>query len=338
MTEDPEGAEPRRAAMPRIVAALAAAAGMSLVVYLLLDTARPSSGLIGFTFLLVLPAALCALAAVIADPWAQRSTGFYVALPFWTLLALIAISVVVLREGTICVVILSPLWLISGMAGSLLVRRLRRHAERDRTLCTTLLLVPLVAMQLEPYVPLAENGYAVSRTIVVEAPPARIWPLLRGIPDVRPGEGKWNFSQDVVGLPRPIGARLLRDGLGAERVARWQYGIGFREKITEWQPGRRIGWSFDFGGSQGWHFTDRHLRPDSDYFRVTSGGYTLAPLGPNRTRVTLDTRYLIRTPVNGYSALWGELFLGDVENNLLALIKQRAERPPQAANASASIE
>jgi hypothetical protein len=29
-------------------------------------------------------------------------------------------------------------------------------------------------------------------------------------------------------------------------------------------------------------------------------------------------------PVNGYSALWGKLFLGDVENSLLALIKQRA--------------
>jgi hypothetical protein len=36
------------------------------------------------------------------------------------------------------------------MARSLLVHRLRRNAERDRTLCTTLLLAPLLAMQLEP--------------------------------------------------------------------------------------------------------------------------------------------------------------------------------------------
>jgi hypothetical protein len=40
----------------------------------------------------------------------------------------------------------------------------------------------------------------------------------------------------------------------------------------------------------------------------------------------LDTGYRMRTPVNGYAALWGELFLGDLEGNLLALVKQRAER------------
>lgn len=339
MTDDPEdGAEPRRNVAPRIAAALAAAACLGLVVYMLLEAARPSAGLVSFTFLLVLPAAACALAAFVADPWFERGAGFYLAIPFWTLLGLIAISIVVLREGTICVVILSPLWLISGSIGTIILRETRKRTRRDRTLCTTLLLAPLVAMQIEPMIPLPERSYAVTRTIVVAASPDRIWPLLRGIPDVRPGEGKWNFSQDVVGVPRPVGARLLGEGAGAERVARWQYGIGFRERITEWRPGRRIGWSFDFGGSEGWHFTDRHLRPDSDYFRVTRGGYTLEPLSGGRTRITLDTHYVIRTPVNAYSALWGELFLGDVEDNLLALVKQRAERPLQAAKASASIE
>ena len=40
----------------------------------------------------------------------------------------------------------------------------------------------------------------------------------------------------------------------------------------------------------------------------------------------IDTHYWMRTPVNIYAALWGEFFLGDIENNLLALVKQRAER------------
>ncbi len=66
--------------------------------------------------------------------------------------------------------------------------------------------------------------------------------------------------------------------------------------------------------------------PDSPYFRVTDGGYRMTPLGDDRTQLSLDTRYWMRTPVNSYAALWGELFLGDMENNLLAMIKQRAER------------
>jgi hypothetical protein len=100
MTEDPEGAEPRRSAAPRIVAALAVAACMSVLVYLLLDTARPSSALIGFTFLLVLPAAVRALTGS-SPTVGQAQHGLYVGLPFWTLLGLIAISVAVLREGTV---------------------------------------------------------------------------------------------------------------------------------------------------------------------------------------------------------------------------------------------
>jgi hypothetical protein len=66
--------------------------------------------------------------------------------------------------------------------------------------------------------------------------------------------------------------------------------------------------------------------PDSRYFRVTTGGYRMEPMGGGRTRVTIHTRYWMQTPVNAYSRLWGEVFLGDIEANLLALIRQRAER------------
>jgi hypothetical protein len=187
--------------------------------------------------------------------------------------------------------------------------------------------VPLLVMQIEPYRPPPAVQAVVTRTIVVEAPAERIWPLLRGIPDVHPGEGRWNLSQDVIGVPRPLGARLVGEGVGAERLARWGARVSFREQITEWSPDRRIGWLFIFDDIDGWRFTDRHLTPDSAYFRVTTGGYSLAPLDANRTRVTLETRYWMKTPVNGYAALWGEFFLGDLEGNLLALIKQRAERP-----------
>lgn len=70
--------------------------------------------------------------------------------------------------------------------------------------------------------------------------------------------------------------------------------------------------------------TDRHLLPNTKHFTVMSGGYDLQPLAGGRTRVTLHTTYRASTHVNGYARFWGELFLGDLENNLLATIKQRA--------------
>ncbi|MFC3580214.1 SRPBCC family protein [Sphingomonas hylomeconis] len=326
--EDSTETYQRRPAVLRIALAVAAALSFALGVYFLLEALRPESGLISFSFLLVLPAAVCAFVCYVADPYAERTHGFYLKVPQWLLLVVIIASLFVLREGVICIIMLSPLWILSGLIGAHVTYKLRRrNPDQDgRAYCAALVLLPLLSMQIEPMIPLPVETKTVTRSIVVEASPAQIWPLLRGIPDVRPGEGAWNVSQDVIGIPRPIGARLVGTGIGADRHADWGQRIKFRERITEWQPGRRLGWRFIFDDIAGWGYTDRHLMPDSPYFTVTTGGYTMQPLGANRTRVTLDTSYRIQTPVNLYSELWGQLFLGDLENNLLSLVKQRAER------------
>uniref|UniRef100_B0SX25 Polyketide cyclase/dehydrase n=1 Tax=Caulobacter sp. (strain K31) TaxID=366602 RepID=B0SX25_CAUSK len=326
---DEDGPRPRdyRGAALRIVAAMAVALAFGLGVYALLEATRPTNGLISFSFLLMLPAAISAFVAYVADPWGERRLGAYMMVPVWLLLAVVLVSIFALKEGAVCVIMLAPLWVGSGAAGAAITYHLRRRLRRGRTYCLAMLALPLVVMQVEPHVPLPAAGAVVTRSIIVEAPPERIWPLLRGIPDVRPGEGRWNLSQDVIGVPRPLGARLVGEGVGAERLAKWGTEVSFRERITEWSPGRRIGWRFIFDDVDGWRFTDRHLTPDSAYFRVTTGGYSLTPLGEGRTRLTLETRYWMKTPVNGYSALWGQFFLGDLEGNLLALVKNRAEQP-----------
>ena len=324
------GATPHnaRSTAIRIAAATGAALAFALGCYLLLEAARPDTGLVSFSFLLILPAAVSAFVCYVSDPWGERSLRFYLLMPFWIGSVVVFASLVALHEGVICVLILAPLWLGSGVAGAYLTYRLReRFRERGgTTYCSVLILIPVLAMQVEPHIPLPETQATVTRTAIIDATPQAIWPLLRGIPDVHPGEGQWNISEDVIGIPRPLGAQLFGNGIGAERRANWGDNVRFRERVTDWAPGRRIGWRFIFDDIDGWKFTDRHLMPDSPYFRVTTGGYAMRPLAGGRTEVTINTRYWIKTPVNGYSQLWGELFLGDLENNLLALVKQRAER------------
>jgi len=327
MDEDLERQGPRtwRSGWRRIAGAGAVALVLGLGVYALLEAVRPDGGLISFSFLLVLPAAICAFIAYVADPWAQQPLRAYLLVPVWVLFAVFVVSGAVLREGVICIVMLTPLWLVSGIVGAALAYKARRRSADSRTFCAGMLAAPLAAMLLEPLFPLPQATATVTRSVVIAASPATIWPLLRGIPDVQPGEGAWNLSQDVIGIPRPLGARLVGNGIGADRFADWGRHIRFRERVTEWQAGRRIGWRFLFDDVAGWQFTDRHLMPDSRYFTVTTGGYTLHPLDAGHTRVTIDTTYRMQTPLNGYAALWGELFLGDLETNLLALVRGRAE-------------
>jgi hypothetical protein len=319
----------------RISGACAVAAAFGLGIYLLLNATRPNGGLISFSFLLVLPTAISAFLAYICDPLGVRRLRAYLMVPVWLVLAVVLISALVLHEGVICILILSPLWLGCGLMGAVATYSIRRRLrERGRVYGVGLLALPLLMMQIEPHIPLPVANETVHREILVHASPKQIWPLLRGIPDVRPDEGRWNVSQDIVGIPRPQGARLIGDGIGAVRHAHWGRQVAFDETISRWAPEHAIGWRFIFNGNDGWQFTDRHLRPDSPYFRVLDGGYTMAPAGPGLTRVMLDTRYAIRTPVNGYSRLWGELFLGDLETNLLAIVRDRAERRLNPAAAS----
>ena len=59
--------------------------------------------------------------------------------------------------------------------------------------------------------------------------------------------------------------------------------------------------------------------------KIDSGYYMITPLTDKTTRLTLRTNYIAKTHVNAYAELWGEILLGDIQNNILAIIKQRAE-------------
>ena len=66
----------RRTARIRIAAASIFGLAFALSVYLLIEAVNPS-GLISFTFLLILPAVVTAFVTYVGDPLARRPRGFY---------------------------------------------------------------------------------------------------------------------------------------------------------------------------------------------------------------------------------------------------------------------
>lgn len=321
----PEQSEAGGSAGLRVLAAFAVALAFALAVYALLSVVDPSEGMIGFGFLAVLPAALAAFVCYIADPLGKKGIGSYLMVPVWLVLAVSVLAVVVLPEGVVCILMLAPVWLVSGVAGAALTYVLRTRIARGRHYVSTLALVPLLVMAADPHLPRPEAEVTVGRSIEIAASPEAVWPLLEGAGGIGPEEGIWTVTQSLIGVPRPQSVWLKGQGIRALRKVEWQRGIRFEEVITEWQPLRRIGWDFRFGDHQGWEITDPHLMPDSAYMQIRRGGYSLTPLPGGMVRVRLETTYWMRTPVNGYAALWGELLLGDLEANVLAILKARAE-------------
>lgn len=233
-----------------------------------------------------------------------------------------------LAEGLVCILMALPFWLAAGLGGGLaayLIRRREGQREATRTNVAALLAVPFAFIYAEEASPPEWQERVVMREVIIAASAEEVWPLLVAIPEISPYEGKPTFTHDWAGIPRPSEARLVQRTSGLVREAQWGHDIRFEERITALVPGEAIAWDFAFPDNSVQDYTDRHIAPDGPLLKIASGGYQIEAIGKNRVRLTLRTAYRMRSRLGWYLGWWGEVMLGDVQDNVLAIIKQRAE-------------
>ncbi|WP_369025480.1 hypothetical protein [Qipengyuania sp. RANM35] len=232
-------------------------------------------------------------------------------------------------EGLICVVMVMPVWFLAGLGGGLVALFALRRKEDDdagssRLRSVGLAVLPFLLIYAEEVAPADWEQREVVRSVVIEAEAEKIWPLLVSIPRIGPEEGKGTFTHDWLGVPRPTEARLVERNGERVRLAQWGADARFEEAITSIRPGRSIDWDFTFPDPSLQNKVDRHVSPDGEILKIRSGSYRLEPMPDGRTRVTLATRYAMCSRLDWYFGWWGERMLGDVQNNVLAIIRQRS--------------
>lgn len=253
-------------------------------------------------------------------------------------LGLICYSLVLLGlEGMVCVVMIMPIWFLAGLGGGLVALFvLRRQAAEEDSEGTKiksvgLAVLPFLLIYAESAVPTAWEERTVTRSTIISAPAQSIWPLLVSIPEVDASEGIATFSHDWVGIPRPSEALLVTRRNRQVRLAKWGEDARFEEVVTQIEPGRTMSWDFAFPDPSLQNRVDRHVSPDGDMLKIRTGSYRLETLEDGRTRITLSTIYAMRTRFDWYFGWWGERLLGDVQDNVLAIVKDRSEAADQAA-------
>lgn len=323
--QTPSAQSTRRRLRRGVLSGFALAMIIALSAFLLLSASRAGSAwFASLWFLALLPAVLCALICYIGDPDGTRPARFY----WWVPVALGAIvclaSIFVLHEGVICLVMLSPIWLAAGWLGAFAMRSQRQR--RGRAMESSFLIIPLVAAVIEAQVPIPHETVTLTRSVMVRATPEQVWRYAVSSRDIGAHEGRWTITHNIIGMPRPRASAIDHGGVGAVRTAYWGEHVNFEERITAWEPGRKLGWRFSFTNSSVQDYTDKHISPDGQFLRIDSGDYVLRPISTGVTEVTLTTRYIAKTHVNPYAKLWGELMMGDIQDNVLTIIKDRAER------------
>lgn len=299
---------------------------LSSVFYVLGGT-RSGAGLAGgFTTLFFLPYCLGAIVQFAISPGGNAKTSHFGLVAALLMLAVMVVVGVLLREGVICIVILGVPWWLSALLGAVTVNALhQRFRERAMLHSAGLIILPFAVLLMGPFAPNPTHYFEVSRSVVIDAAPDQIWPHLLALDGLSDDEGVWTIAQDVLAIPRPRSAVVVGAGIGAVRQARWGEQITFEEHVTAWSPGAHLAWRFVFPNDSIARHTDAHIGPDSEFLGIETGSYTLIPLVDGRTRLILTTRYRASSPANHYSAVWGEIILGGIQHNILAVIADRSE-------------
>lgn len=279
----------------------------------------------GWSILFVLPYAMGGLAELAFTSQAKPEAGSGLAAMFTLLLVLVA-GGIFLHEGVMCILMLAPLWLLAALLGSASVSYFRKaFAERNRTNAVVLAMLPFAALMVDARLPPQPDPFTVTRSVTIAATPEAIWPYLLQLDALNTNEGIWNVTQDMLGIPRPTSAIVTGHGVGAVRAARWGDDIRFEEHITTWRENAHLGWTFAFPDDSISRYTDPHIHPDGVTLKIATGSYRLTSLAGGLTELRLETDYIARTPFNLYAAMWGELVLGDIQTNILAVVKARVE-------------
>jgi hypothetical protein len=230
----------------------------------------------------------------------------------------------VLREGTVCIVMALPIFLVLALCGMVLGALVARLDGGKDRLNGFVLVLPLLLGAAEQRVTPAAQELRVQRSVLIHAAPAVVWQLINYPTGIAPRELDGGVAYRI-GVPYPIEARTLQERVGGQRRLLWQRGVRFTENITDWQPMRHIAWTYQFDADS---FPpgslDDHVVIGGRYFTLTDTDYTLTPEG-RATRLTVNVGARVSTTFNWYAGAWARFLVADTATASLGFYQHRAE-------------
>jgi hypothetical protein len=254
-------------------------------------------------------------------PWLRAF--FSPMVPVLLMLALIAVFEV---EGTICIAMALPIFLLLAGIGGCIGLAVRRNTEgKTRAgMISFVVLLPYLASPAEQQLRTPVEIREVTNTVRIAASPEVVWREIKSVPAISPDELPFRFAH-FIGLPRPIEATLSDDRTGGVRIARFERGLRFREIVSAWEPERRLSFSIRAEPAPPTAL-DEHVAVGGPYFDVLDGTYELQAGHDGTTVLKLTSHQRLSTRFNFYAGLWTDLIMSDLQSAITAVIERRCVR------------
>jgi len=278
---------------------------------------RPMS----ITFLALVP---CGMGFATIFPNKRPTLGEAICLPWLGAGIATVVTAVIGWEGAICIAMLTPLMMITTSLGGLLAYLLRRAIRTDAA--ALVLFLPLAAGPIEQRIEAPIDVRRVETSIEIDASADIVWSQIESVPEIRPEEEPFALYR-AMGFPRPLSAVIDRPGVGGVREARFDGGVLFLEKVTVWEPGRRLEFTIDAQEHLIPPTTlDEHVTIGGPYFDVLTGTYEIEARPGGGVVLHLASELRVSTTFNMYAGWWADLVMASIQDHILAIVKARSER------------
>ncbi|MBB6499267.1 hypothetical protein [Pedobacter cryoconitis] len=223
----------------------------------------------------------------------------------------ILLSSVFLKEGVICLLIVSPLIFSFIITGAFIGRTiLRKNSQKLNVSVFSLLVVLFVtdAVQEHHY----EN--MVADEVIIHASPAEIWKNVVAFAPIREKNNYWLFQ---IGTPSPRATTVTGYYQGAGRKCIFSNGYIFDEKIVTYQENKDL--TFDITGQP----RDPEIMGHIDILR---GQFLLKDNGNGTTTLIGNSWYRLYVFPTWYYDIWARSITRNVHLRVMEHIKQLSEK------------
>jgi uncharacterized protein YndB with AHSA1/START domain len=231
-------------------------------------------------------------------------------------------------EGAICILMSLPIYLPLSSVGGILGGVSRLRGPYGRLAAAAL---PFVIAPLEQKIPAPLELHRLGSEIAIHAPPAAVWEEIVEVPTITEDEQRPALFTRL-GFPRPLNATIDRRGVGAIRHARFERGVLFIETITHFEPEHRLRFTIAAQtDSIPPETLDPHVTIGGPYFDVQSGEYTIEPREDGGVILHLASELRVTTRFNFYARPWVDSIMRSIQENILVVLRERAERRARGA-------
>jgi uncharacterized protein YndB with AHSA1/START domain len=225
------------------------------------------------------------------------------------------LAVLLFREGSICLIMSTPIFIgliaLGIFTGS-------PFSRRRSGLQTALIPLVMLAVVYDTQYSALYLSNAISDAVTISAPPEAVWRYIVQYPENKDAPDYWLWK---IGMPAPMQSTASGTFVGAQRHCKFSGGIAFEEEITEIIPNK----------SMTFKVTKQPDHPEIiGHFSLDKGQLILEANADGSTTVIATSWYRIFVRPSFYYDWWATDIVRHIHYRVLGHIKNLAEADQSA--------